>query len=165
MAIWGQKSNRWREYCNPLRGLSLQRLMSLLDAGERGEYSDLQWLYHFMEKSDPVIFSVLQRRRAALLDCDWDVRVVAPTGEPQRGDERTTDSHGWTRMNESGGAEAQWRERDVSRQDARTGLKLPARRLRPVRPEQMKCPWSAWCNGCLLLARPGTAQYLCISKF
>ena len=98
MAIWGQKSNRWREYCNPLRGLSLQRPMSLLDAGERGEYSDLQWLYHFMEKSDPVIFSVLQRRRAALLDCDWDVRVVAPTGEEQRRDERTTDSHGWTRI-------------------------------------------------------------------
>ena len=74
----GQNSNRWREYCNPLRGLTMQRLMSLIEAVERGEYADLQWLYHYMERSDPVIYSVLQRRRAALLDCDWDVRIAAP---------------------------------------------------------------------------------------
>ena len=74
----GQKSNRWREYCNPLRGLTMQRLMALIEEGERGEYADLQWLYHYMERSDPVIYSVLQRRRAALLDCDWDVRIAAP---------------------------------------------------------------------------------------
>ena len=77
----GQKSNRWREYCNPLRGLTMQRLMSLIEAVERGEYADLQWLYHYMERSDPVIYSVLQRRRAALLDCDWDVRIAAPVGD------------------------------------------------------------------------------------
>ena len=85
MGMAGQKSNRWREYCNPLRGLTMQRLMSLIEAGERGEYADLQWLYHYMERSDPVIYSVLQRRRAALLDCDWDVRIVAPaTGRGSR---------------------------------------------------------------------------------
>lgn len=76
-----QKSNRWREYCNPLRGLTTQRLMSLIEAGERGVYADLQWFYHYMEQSDPMIYSVLQRRRAALLDCDWDIRLAAPVGE------------------------------------------------------------------------------------
>lgn len=81
MAMAGQKSNRWREYCNPLRGLTMQRLMSLIEAGERGEFADLQWLYHYMERSDPVIYSVLQRRRAALLDCDWDLRLAAPVGD------------------------------------------------------------------------------------
>ena len=40
----GLKSNRWREYSNPLRGLNIQRLAAMLEAGERGEYADLQWL-------------------------------------------------------------------------------------------------------------------------
>lgn len=47
-----------------------------LEAGERGQYEDLQWLYYYMERSDPMIFSILQRRRAALLDSDWDIRQV-----------------------------------------------------------------------------------------
>ena len=78
LQIYSTKDNQWREYYNPLRGLSIPRLASLLESGERGQYADLQWMYYFMERSDPMIFSVLQRRRAALLDCDWDVRKVAP---------------------------------------------------------------------------------------
>ena len=73
--IYTQKSNSWRDAYNPLRGMSLGRLMSMLDAGERGEYADIQWFYHFMERSDPMVFAVMQRRRAALLACDWDIRV------------------------------------------------------------------------------------------
>jgi len=77
--IFSQKDNRWREFYNPLRGLSLPKLVSLLEAGERGQYADLQWLYYYMERSDPMIFAILQRRRAALLDSDWDIRSVAST--------------------------------------------------------------------------------------
>ncbi|MEI6809284.1 MAG: DUF935 family protein, partial [bacterium] len=66
---------------NPLRGMSLQKLLSLLDAGERGQYADLQWFYHFMERSDAMVFSVMQRRKAALLSCDWDIKVVAQAPE------------------------------------------------------------------------------------
>jgi phage gp29-like protein len=77
ISIYNQKNNSWRDAYNPLRGMSLQRLLSLLDAGERGQYADLQWFYHFMERSDAMVFSVLQRRRAALLSCDWDIRQVA----------------------------------------------------------------------------------------
>ena len=75
--IYSQKNNAWREAYNPLRGMNLARLMALLDAGERGQYADLQWFYHYMERSDPMVFAVMQRRRAALLSCDWDVRQVA----------------------------------------------------------------------------------------
>jgi len=75
--IYSQKNNAWRDAYNPLRGMNLARLMALLDAGERGQYADLQWFYHFMERSDPMVFSVMQRRRAVLLSCDWDVRQVA----------------------------------------------------------------------------------------
>lgn len=74
--IFSQKSNRWREYCNPLRGLSLPKLVSLLEAGERGQYADLQWMDYYMERPDPMIFSILQRRKDALLDCDWDIRLT-----------------------------------------------------------------------------------------
>ncbi len=78
LSIYNQKSNRWREAYNPLRGLTIPKLVSLQEAGERGEFADLQWLYHYMERTDAMIFSVLQRRRAALLDSEWEIRRVAP---------------------------------------------------------------------------------------
>jgi len=76
VSIYQSKDHRWRDGYNPLRGLGLPRLVSLLEAGERGEYADLQWFYHYMERSDPMIYAVLQRRRAALLAVDWDIREV-----------------------------------------------------------------------------------------
>jgi hypothetical protein len=30
-----------------------------------------------MERSDPMVFAVMQRRRATLLACDWDIRLSA----------------------------------------------------------------------------------------
>ena len=77
LQVYSTKDNQWREYYNPLRGLSIPKMVGLLEAGERGQYADLQWCYYYMERSDPMIFSVLQRRRAALLDCDWNIRRVA----------------------------------------------------------------------------------------
>ena len=44
--IFSQKNNAWRDQYNPLRGMSLPRLVSLLEAGERGQFADLQWLYY-----------------------------------------------------------------------------------------------------------------------
>ena len=76
-SIYDQKDHKWRDQYNPLRGLSLPKLVSLLEAGERGAYADLQWFYHYMERSDAMIHAVIQRRRAALLACDWDIRVSA----------------------------------------------------------------------------------------
>ncbi len=75
--IYSEKSNRWRDAYNPLRGMNLPRLVSLLESGERGQYADLQWFYHYMERSDAMVFAVMQRRRAALLTCDWDIRQVS----------------------------------------------------------------------------------------
>ena len=88
--IYSQKSNAWRDAYNPLRGMNLPKLLALLDSGERGQYADLQWFYHYMERSDAMVFSVMQRRRAALLACDWDIRQVA---DATAGDHRpqTTD--------------------------------------------------------------------------
>ena len=77
MNIFDSKDHKWRDQYNPLRRLSLPKLISLLEAGERGAYADLQWFYHYMERSDAMIHAVIQRRRAALLACDWDIRVNA----------------------------------------------------------------------------------------
>ena len=77
LSIYNSKDHRWRDAYNPLRGLGMPKLVSLQEAGERGQYADLQWMYYYMERSDPMIYSVLQRRRAALLAVDWDVREVS----------------------------------------------------------------------------------------
>jgi phage gp29-like protein len=76
-SFYQSKDHRWRDGYNPLRGLGLPRLVSWLEAGERGDFTDLQWFYHYMERSDPTIYAVIQRRRAALLSVDWDIRVVS----------------------------------------------------------------------------------------
>lgn len=77
VSIYNSKDHKWRDQYNPQRGLSLPKLISLLEAGERGAYAELQWFYHYMERSDAMIHAVIQRRRAALLACDWDIRVSA----------------------------------------------------------------------------------------
>ena len=80
-SIYRHRDNAWREGYNPLRGLTLTGLQSLISAGDAGRYADLQWLYQHVEKSDSMVFSVLQRRRAAFSDCDWDIRTVAGSDE------------------------------------------------------------------------------------
>ena len=56
LEIYSSKSNLWREYYNPMRGLTLLRVKSLQEAGERGQYADLQWMYHFMEGFERCLF-------------------------------------------------------------------------------------------------------------
>ena len=75
--ICSTKDHGYRDSTNPLRGMNMPRLVSLQESGERGEYADLMWFYYYMERSDAMIHSVIQRRRAALLSLDWDVRVVS----------------------------------------------------------------------------------------
>ncbi|QHI69863.1 phage portal protein family protein [Tichowtungia aerotolerans] len=75
--ICSTKDHGYRDSTNPLRGLNMQRLVALQESGERGEYADLMWFYYYMERSDAMIHSVIQRRRAALLSLDWDVRIVS----------------------------------------------------------------------------------------
>jgi phage gp29-like protein len=71
--LFTSKSNLWREYSNPLRGLTLEALVSRIEQGERGALADLQWFYQAMERSDALICTVVSRRRSALLSMEWDV--------------------------------------------------------------------------------------------
>ena len=74
LTVYTSKDNQWREYVNPLRGVTLERIVQLIEQGERGAFADLQWFYQAMERSDAIIATVLMRRRAALLSCQWDVK-------------------------------------------------------------------------------------------
>src|SRR5262249_53700865 len=69
-----QLSTNWRAQYNPLRGLTIAQLVTMLEAAERGNYARLQWLYRFVEKRNPTLRAVLQRRQAALTRLDWDIR-------------------------------------------------------------------------------------------
>jgi len=70
-----QLSTNWRAQFNPLRGLTIAQLVTLLEAAERGNYARLQWLYRFIEKRNSTLRAVLQRRQASMTRLDWDIRL------------------------------------------------------------------------------------------
>ena len=43
LTVYTSKDNAWREYVNPLRGMTLERIVQLIEQGERGSFADLQW--------------------------------------------------------------------------------------------------------------------------
>lgn len=77
--------NRWREQYNPLRSLTIERAIQLLEQGERGEFADLQWVFRLIEKRDAVLRAVVKRRLAAIKKLDWEIKIVAelPEGASQ----------------------------------------------------------------------------------
>ncbi len=83
-----QLSTNWRAQYNPLRGLTIAQLVAMLEAGERGNYARLQWLYRFVEKRNSTLRAVLQRRQASMTRLDWDIRVVAGSNGPSPGGRR-----------------------------------------------------------------------------
>lgn len=71
-----QKINKWRAQYNPLRSLTFQRAVSLLEEGERGAYADLQWTYRSIEKRDATLRGLVQLRTGAIKKLDWDIKIV-----------------------------------------------------------------------------------------
>lgn len=80
-------ANRWREQYDPLRGLTLEAATALLEAYQRGQMADLQWTYFFIERTDPDLFALIERRTSALLELDWNIKMseelIAAQGFPQ----------------------------------------------------------------------------------
>lgn len=71
-----QSYDSWRTQYNPLRGLTITKAVSLLEAGMRGEFSDLQWTYEFIEQTDPDLLALVERRTSALCEMDWNIKIV-----------------------------------------------------------------------------------------
>jgi phage gp29-like protein len=73
-----RKSNQFRDNYNPLRGLVISKVVSLLEAAERGDYAELQLVMRKIEKRYPVLKALKARRLAALEELDWDIKVMDP---------------------------------------------------------------------------------------
>ncbi len=69
-------ANRFREQYNPLRGMTLSLAVSLMEQGQRGEFADLQWLYYFVEMTDAIPFTLVDRRISAMMEMDWNIKIV-----------------------------------------------------------------------------------------
>lgn len=78
-----RKTEKWREMFNPMRGLTIARAVSYLDAYRRGEMADLQWLYSLIEESDATLLALVERRTSALSELDWDVLIVEDNDLPE----------------------------------------------------------------------------------
>lgn len=69
---------------NPLRNLDEARLIAILEAGERGEYAETQWLFRFIEKRDPIGRAVKSRLLAAIGKLDWQINAPDCADDEQR---------------------------------------------------------------------------------
>ena len=65
----------WIERTNPLTRLSLRAAQGIYDTARGGGYSRLQYIYAEIEKTDPTLFTCVDRRLSALSALGW--RVVA----------------------------------------------------------------------------------------
>lgn len=79
--------NRWREQYNPARGLTLARALTLIESYARGEFSDLMWTYGApmtgIENADADLLALIERRTSALLEMDWEIKIVAEDDAPE----------------------------------------------------------------------------------
>ena len=66
----------WREYYNPLRGLTLDRILAMEAAADRGQYADLQWFWRHMEPADVTVTAAITRRLAFLRSLTWQVKTI-----------------------------------------------------------------------------------------
>ena len=80
--IYTSKDNAWRENLNPLRGLTMERIVRMIEEGERGALADVQWFYQGMERADSLIATVIARRKAALMAAQWNVRTEDAAPDP-----------------------------------------------------------------------------------
>lgn len=65
----------WIERTNPLTRLSLRAAQGIYDTARGGGYTRLQYIYAEIEKTDPTLFTCVDRRLSALSALGW--RVVA----------------------------------------------------------------------------------------
>ena len=68
-------ADAWIERTNPLTRLSLRAAQSVYDTARGGGYTRLQYIYSEIEKTDPTLFTCVDRRLSALSALGWRVVV------------------------------------------------------------------------------------------
>lgn len=94
-----ERANRFRDQYNPLRSLTLAQTVALLEAGQRGEFADLQWTYRAIERRDEDLMALIERRTGALLQLDWNIKTIDERRARERGivyDERLAEEQAAT---------------------------------------------------------------------
>jgi phage gp29-like protein len=75
--------NTWRDAYDPWRGMSVGRIIHLLESFPRGEFADFAWTLAApitgVESRDADMLTLVDRRCAAILEMDWDIRTVSET--------------------------------------------------------------------------------------
>lgn len=71
----GRNAEAARERYNPLRGLTFERAISLIQSYRAGEFADLQWTYSHLEESDPDLLTIVDRRMASIVEMDWNIKL------------------------------------------------------------------------------------------
>ena len=71
-----RRSNFWRDNYNPLRGLTIARLMALFEQAERGAFAEIQLTLRKAEKRFPVLKGFIERLLSSIEELDWDVKVM-----------------------------------------------------------------------------------------
>lgn len=74
--------NKWREQYNPLLGLSASRVVELGRDYFLGSQSDIQWVYFYIEQTDPDLFALIDRRTSRLLEMDYSIKIAKDTDKP-----------------------------------------------------------------------------------
>jgi phage gp29-like protein len=70
-----RRSNYWRDNYNPLRGLTVARLVALLEAAERGAFAEIQLVLRKAEKRFPVLKGFIEKLLSSVEELDGMVRV------------------------------------------------------------------------------------------
>jgi phage gp29-like protein len=65
-----------REQTNPLRSLTISRAISLMESAQRGDFLELEWLYWFIEQTDPILIALQERRYGRLAEMDWESKII-----------------------------------------------------------------------------------------
>ncbi len=81
-----RSANVWRQSYNPLRWLTIDRAVALLERERRGDLSEIQWVYECIDQLDPDMVALISLRLSAIERLRPD---IAPADPGVRGYDRT----------------------------------------------------------------------------
>lgn len=74
-ALYDNKISSWRAMYNPLQSLTIQRYVQSLVNAEMGYFSDRNFLWQYVERRDPVLRAVVERRLSALKKLGYNIKI------------------------------------------------------------------------------------------
>lgn len=75
----------WLERSNPLKGLSITDALNIFDCARNGDTQRLHWLFAEIERANPILFTCVERRAAALSMKPWQV-TARPSADEALGE-------------------------------------------------------------------------------